>query len=170
MNIEQTLSGNFEQKANIIKTFNKQSLDLITQMVHIVGDKELVNLKSKFSMIIKVNSTRPIKEFLSHVYKYKDKIIKRDEDFFLINKDSVYDDNESKNLMNNVLDNNKNSEENIDFVKSLKLDIVWNNLSDKSKNMQSLRISDFVVKKILLYLQIIAVEKIPTALKYITIY
>ena len=60
--------------------------------------------------------------------------------------------------------------------------------------MQSLRISDFDVKKILLYLQIIAVEKIqilqyyilytdiqnthhhkyidkiPTALKYITIY
>ena len=133
MNIEQTLSGNFEQKANIIKTFNKQSLDLITQMVQIVGDKELLNLKSKFSMIIKVNSTRPIKEFLSHVYKYKDEILKRNEDFFLKNKDSVYDDNESKNLMNNVLDNNKNSEENIDFVKSLKLDIVWNNLSEKSK-------------------------------------
>ena len=128
----QTITNNLEKKANIIKTFNKQSLDLISQMVKIIGDSELVNLKSKFSMIIRVNSTKPIKEFVTHIYKYKEKITNKNDSFFITNKDTIYN-NKNINLVNNVLEN-KNTDENIDFVKSLKLDQVWNDLSEKSKN------------------------------------
>ena len=130
--MQANLPDNLEQKVNIIKTFNKQSLDLRSQMVDLVGDNELYQLKRKFSLVIKVNSTKPIKEFINRIYNYKNQIINKDESFFLSNQETIYK-KQNIDLVDNLLDKN-NSDDSANFVKSLKLDQVWNSLSDKSKN------------------------------------
>ncbi len=64
---------------NIIKEFNEISIDFLTQTSSLVGSSYLY----KFKLMTKVNSIFAIDLFIQRVLPFKDKIIDRDETFFL---------------------------------------------------------------------------------------
>ncbi len=67
---------------NIVKEFNKISIDFLEQTSQIAGKKYL----SKFKFITGINNMYAIDRFIKNVLPYKDYINAKDEDFFL-NKD-----------------------------------------------------------------------------------
>jgi hypothetical protein len=64
---------------NIIKEFNEISIDFLTQTSSLVGSSYLY----KFKLMTRVNSIFAIDLFIQRVLPFKDKIIDRDETFFL---------------------------------------------------------------------------------------
>jgi hypothetical protein len=74
---------------NIIKEFNDISIDFLTQTSSIVGSSYLY----KFKLMTRFNSIFAIDLFIKRVLPFKNKIIERDESFFL-NKNIVKDDDD----------------------------------------------------------------------------
>ena len=79
---------------NIIKDFNKITLDLLEQTIDLVGTKYLFNFKT----IIQFNAIAPIEKFTETMLPHRNEIINRNVDFFI---------NHSKNIngYNNINNN-----------------------------------------------------------------
>jgi len=74
---------------NIIKEFNEISIDFLTQTSSLVGSSYLY----KFKLMTRFNSIFAIDLFIQRVLPLKNKIIERDESFFLTkNVDDDYMD------------------------------------------------------------------------------
>lgn len=63
----------------IIKQFNDISIDFLTQTSSLVGSSYLY----KFKLMTKVNCVYAIDSFIQNVLPYKNKIVNRDETFFM---------------------------------------------------------------------------------------
>ncbi len=68
--------------SRIIENFNEITLDFLNQMSPLTGKKYYY----KYSFAIKFNSSYGIDSFIENVLQFKEKILNRDESFFL-NKD-----------------------------------------------------------------------------------
>ena len=74
---------------NIIKQFNEISIDFLTQTSAIVGSSYLY----KYKLMTKVNSIFAIDLFIQNVLPFKNRILNRDESFFI-----------NKSIDNNYMD------------------------------------------------------------------
>jgi hypothetical protein len=75
---------------SIIENFNDITLDFLNQMAPLTGRKYYY----KYSFAIKFNSSYGIDSFIENVLQFKQKIINRDESFFLnqdVNSDYIND-------------------------------------------------------------------------------
>lgn len=91
----------------IIKTFNEILDSLLIQVSPLTGS----TISHKFQQVIKYNSIIPIEQFLVHALPLRDKIINRDDTYFLIktDEDKINIENywkETVNLKEKVLHNN----------------------------------------------------------------
>ncbi len=80
---------------NIIKEFNKISIDFLTQTSNLVGNKYLY----KYKLITKINCAYAIDSFIQKVLPFKEQIVNKNEDFF-INKSS---DANMKEYINDII-------------------------------------------------------------------
>ncbi len=72
---------------HIIKKFNDISLSLLEQTSPLTGNSYM----SKFKLLIKVNCTMPIDTFIQHILPHKEKIINKNEEFFIVkSKETAY--------------------------------------------------------------------------------
>jgi hypothetical protein len=62
----------------IVENFNDVSLDLLKQMAPLIGKK----YHSRYALAIKLNSSYGIDIFIKRVFKYKQWILNKDEQFF----------------------------------------------------------------------------------------
>ena len=65
-------------KKEIVKKFNKITEDLLNDMKNIIGN----NYARKFNLLIRFNSTFPIKKFKMNVLKFKPFILNKDPEYF----------------------------------------------------------------------------------------
>jgi hypothetical protein len=102
---------------NIIKEFNDISIDFLTQTSSLVGSSYLY----KFKLMTRFNSMFAIDLFIERVLPFKNKIVQRDETFFLnknLDTDDYMDDVIGIKQIYHTLD--KQSKENIwDIVLAL---------------------------------------------------
>jgi hypothetical protein len=72
-------------KSTILKTFNTQFFDFLTDIITIFPNNvEIINAKKSFETIKRLNPTSIIKVWFSHIYiPYKDIITNGDLSFFL---------------------------------------------------------------------------------------
>lgn len=83
----------------IIKSFNEILDSFLIQISPLVG----TTYHHQFQLIIKVNSQLPIKQFLVYALPLRDKILNRDETYFINSenhKDQIKDNN---NTLNEIL-------------------------------------------------------------------
>lgn len=99
--------------SNIIKEFNEILCSFLIQVVPIVGSTYHNNIQT----IIKINSTLPIENFLFYAIECRDKIINRDESYF---------------LDQTVIQNNIDREDRLDEI--FKLQNIYNVLDKQSKD------------------------------------
>jgi hypothetical protein len=97
-----------------VKKFNNAITSLLTQLTPNIG----VSYKNRFDLIIKSNVVLPIEQFCIHALPIRDKIINKDETYFLgeienTNLDDTYSINEILNLKNIYSDLDNISKENI---------------------------------------------------------
>jgi len=105
------------QKKNIIKEFNTILECFIGQVCKLTNRTIYHTI---FKQLIKLNSTFPINEFSREVLVFENKIITRDESFF---------------LQNPMIDNKiKNENPEIVFKEIFRLKDVWISLDDECKN------------------------------------
>ena len=72
---------------HIIKKFNDISINLLEQTASLTGNSYM----NKFKLIIKVNCTMPIDTFIQHILPHKEKIINKNEEFFIMkSKETIY--------------------------------------------------------------------------------
>jgi len=102
--------------SEIIKQFNNIVESFLSQLSPLIGSNYLYYFK-KF---IKINSILPIKNFIYYTNQHKEKILKRDESYFL-NKD---------NWAGEV---NKFSKADYYFSEIFRLNKIWDQLDKKSK-------------------------------------
>jgi len=72
-------------KSTILKTFNVQFFDFLTDIITIVPDNvDLINAKKSFETIKRLNPTAIIKVWFTHIFiPYKEVILSGDASFFL---------------------------------------------------------------------------------------
>jgi hypothetical protein len=80
----------------IIKQFNEILESFIIQITPIIGS----SAKTKFDLLIKVNSLLPIEKYLLHALPMRDKIINQDESYF--NNEQNHKDDEVLDLIINI--------------------------------------------------------------------
>jgi len=78
----------------IIKQFNEILESFIIQITPIVGS----SVKTKFDLLIKVNSLLPIEKYLFYALPMRDKIINREESYFN-NEENHKDDDDVLDLI-----------------------------------------------------------------------
>ncbi len=72
---------------HIIKKFNDISINLLEQTSSLTGNSYM----NKFKLLIKVNCTMPIDTFIQHILPHKEKIITKNEEFFIIkSQETIY--------------------------------------------------------------------------------
>ena len=72
---------------HIIKKFNDISINLLEQTASLTGTSYM----NKFKLMIKVNCTMPIDTFIQHILPHKEKIINKNEEFFIMkSKETIY--------------------------------------------------------------------------------
>jgi hypothetical protein len=82
-----------------IKQFNEILDSFLIQVSPLVG----TSYHHYFQQVVKANSILPIESFLTHVLPMRDKILNRDETYFINtdnHKDKIQDDN---NILNEIL-------------------------------------------------------------------
>lgn len=126
--------------SDIIKNFNSIFESLLAQLSPVIGS----TLSYNYQIIIKYNAIIPIDQFLIYALPIRDKIINRDETYFLntdTQTDTVVSDENFKNTINlsdKVFNNNDNTQQ-IDKYKNaideiLRLKNIYQNLDEESKN------------------------------------
>ena len=72
---------------HIIKKFNDISINLLEQTASLTGNSYM----TKFKLIIKVNCTMPIDTFIQHILPHREKIVTKNEEFFIMkSKETAY--------------------------------------------------------------------------------
>lgn len=125
--------------ASNLSRFNNQIDSLINSLLKIdkIKDDQKIHLfQLKYQGIKALDSKKPLECFLKYVYPYKDKIMSRDEDFFLGNKINERVSEMCQNLKeeDEILKDESNNNE---FVlhQALHIQNHWNNnLNDNQKN------------------------------------
>ena len=107
-------------KKEIIKKFNNISTELLTDMKKIIGGSYL----TKYKMMIRMNSTYPIKRFKMNVLKFKDFIIDKNPEYF-----------KNENIILNVVENNEEYKLEKEYYMNeyYSLRQIYNNIDDSSK-------------------------------------
>jgi len=72
----------------IIKQFNDVLESFIVQITPIVGS----SVKTKFDLLVQMNSVLPIEKYLLYALPMRDKIMKRDESYFINNENHKDDE------------------------------------------------------------------------------
>lgn len=107
--------------------FNNQIISLITELINYFNDNKMKVLKEKILIVNSVNPTLIIRLFLKNIYKFKDNIMKKEEDFFL---KQLTQDNITNMYSNNreLADNND-----INIIDVINLKDHWASLHDDDK-------------------------------------
>ena len=121
--------------SDIIKNFNSIFESLLVQLSPVIGS----TLSYNYQTVIKYNAIIPIDQFLIYALPIRDKILNRDESYFLnANDDSILDDKvkQSIDLSDKVFNSN---DESIDKYKNaideiLRLKNIYQHLDNDSKN------------------------------------
>ena len=125
--------------SNIIKNFNSIFESLLVQLSPVIG----TTLSYNYQLVIKYNAIVPIDQFLIYALPIRDKIINRDETYFLNQEtQSILDDQikESIDLSEKVFNKINNSDEkSLDKYKNaineiLRLKNIYEHLDTESKN------------------------------------
>ena len=67
-----------------VKKFNKIIKDFLDALINILPDeKDIVIFKSNVAVVGFVDETKIIKSFIEHIYPYKQRVLAKDETFFL---------------------------------------------------------------------------------------
>lgn len=85
-------------KVKIIKNFNNLLKSFLIQISPLVGK----NYHLYFNKFIKVNAILPIRFFIENIYKYKDKILKKDENYFNKEDNILNDYNNDEYKLNEI--------------------------------------------------------------------
>lgn len=101
------------RKIEMIKKFNNVLKSLLLQLSSIIGKKHYNN----FCKIIKYNSIMPINYWSDNCLEFKDKIMKKDEGYFIqidikkekFKKNDINEILKLKNIYNNVDEESKNN-------------------------------------------------------------
>ncbi len=102
------------------KKFNLTINNLIDDILLVFPDyQHLKSFKEKYNLLIKYNPKKPLGYFKDTVYNYKDKIINKEEDYFI------------KKEYNTDLENIGDNEWYLDQVLNIKE--LWVKLSDENK-------------------------------------
>jgi len=129
-------------KSNIIKNFNSIFESLLIQLSPVIG----TTLSKNFQHIIKYNAIIPMEQFLIYALPIRDKIINRDETYFINeNNEDILDDKIKKSSeFKNSLDLsekvfNNNDEASLNKYKNaineiLRLQNIYEDLDIQSKN------------------------------------
>lgn len=80
----------------IIKQFNEILESFITQITPIVGS----SVKTKFDLLVQVNSLLPIEKYLLYALPMRDKILNRDESYFTNNNNHKDDQDLLEQILN----------------------------------------------------------------------
>jgi hypothetical protein len=125
--------------SDIIKNFNSILESLLVQLSPVIG----TTLSYNYQLVIKYNAIVPIDQFLIYALPIRDKIINRDETYFLTQNQEIRVDGqikESIDLSEKVFNKINNSdEESIDKYKNaineiLRLKDIYEHLDNESKN------------------------------------
>jgi len=107
----------------IIREFNDILGSFLVQIAPIVGS----SYNHYFKQLIKYNSIMPIQQFITYGYDYRQKILDKDESYFLSNN--------NKNEIDKKISMSKanDSEEKIYLKEIFRLEGIWEKISDSSK-------------------------------------
>jgi len=107
--------------------FNNQITSLITELINYFNDNKMKILKEKILLVNSANPTLIIRLFFNNVYKFKDNIMKKEEDFFLkqLTQDKLTDVYSSNK---ELADNN-----NINIIDVINLKDYWTTLHNEDK-------------------------------------
>uniref|UniRef100_A0A6C0JAD6 Uncharacterized protein n=1 Tax=viral metagenome TaxID=1070528 RepID=A0A6C0JAD6_9ZZZZ len=110
-----------------VKMFNNQITSLITELINYFNDNKMKILKEKILLVNSANPTLIIRLFFNNVYKFKDNIMKKEEDFFLkqLTQDKLTDVYSSNK---ELADNN-----NINIIDVINLKDYWTTLHNEDK-------------------------------------
>tara|TARA_B110000977_G_scaffold198552_1_gene283663 strand:+ start:8756 stop:9172 length:417 start_codon:yes stop_codon:yes gene_type:complete len=110
-----------------VKMFNNQLMSLITELINYFNDSKMKILKEKILIVNSANPTLIIRLFLKNIYKFKDNIMEKKEDFFL---KQLTQDNITNMYSNNkeIADNND-----INIIDVINLKDRWASLHDDDK-------------------------------------
>lgn len=110
-----------------VKMFNNQLMSLITELINYFNDSKMKILKEKILIVNSANPTLIIRLFLKNIYKFKDNIMEKKEDFFL---KQLTQDNITNMYSNNkeIADNND-----INIIDVINLKDRWASLHNGDK-------------------------------------
>lgn len=102
--------------------FNEKFLEFNKDLIHLFpDDKDFKLCKQSFSLLQMVDEKKPVEMFRMYALKYQEKIINREEDFFL------------KHDFKEELESNGESNFSIDIL--IKIKNYWKNLSGSNKDI-----------------------------------
>lgn len=130
--------------SDIIKNFNSIFESLLIQLSPVIGS----TLSNNFQTIIKYNAIIPIEQFLIYALPIRDKIINRDESYFINeNNQDILDDKikkssdfkKSLDLSEKVFNNDEDDDASLNKYKNaineiLRLQNIYEHLDIESKN------------------------------------
>jgi hypothetical protein len=82
-----------------VKLFNKLLSSFLIQISPLVGK----SYHTRFKLIIKCNSCLPIENFLIHALPYRDKILSRDDSYFIDKSIDYGNTSDDKSMINEIL-------------------------------------------------------------------
>lgn len=112
-------------KNNVISVFNTQFTSFITDLISVYpDDKDLYKFKTSIRMLLLYDEEKVIVLFNDFIFsKYKDKIEKRDSDFFL------------KNNYEDLVEQNQYESPEITIQLINKIKSYWTDMSDANKGI-----------------------------------
>lgn len=125
--------------SDIIKNFNSIFESLLIQLSPVIGS----TLSNSFQTIIKYNAIIPIEQFLIYALPIRDKIINRDESYFINeNNEDILDDKikkssdfkKSLDLSEKVFNNDDDNKYKNAINEILRLQNIYEHLDIESKN------------------------------------
>lgn len=98
----------------IINSFNDILSGFLAQITPLIGS----SYSSKFDMIVKINNSMPIEQFMAHAIPHRDQILTRNEDYF----------KNSENIDEKLRDNN------VVMGEILRLQSIWTQIDESSRD------------------------------------
>ena len=90
---------------NIVGIFNTQLNDLLEKLlIMFPGDSKIKSAKMKIGILTSVSASKPVELFAMHVLAHKEKILMKEESYFLDDSEKLIEESGQKVDMNNVAD------------------------------------------------------------------
>lgn len=106
---------------NTLKRFNEVFIDLLRDLIHACPtDSDLRHYKIAVKALLLVNKNVVINVFQRHLFRYKEAILNKEESFFVTNTFSEIQSNTENSIVRKII---------------TKLQSLWINLPDKTKQI-----------------------------------